>query len=233
MEDFDKFDIHKSYMEFFDLETLKELNGIFEIISLENYTPSFPNIFKALQMDLKKNKVLLLGMDPYPQEGVATGLAFQVNLNSWENKLVNSSLKNIVKLLYKTYNGEVQNIEFIRDKITNNEFPLLPPNELFEKWQDEGVLLLNSALTTRIGVPGSHIKYWKNFIVKLIKFIDEKNPNLIWLLWGGKAQSFEKYIKYGKIIKHNHPAICGNLNNPKDFLNGSSFIETKHLISWI
>lgn len=227
------FKIHSSYNDFFTKEIISELNDILKIIEQESFTPQFENIFRALQTDLKNNKVVLLGMDPYPQEGVATGLAFQVNISNWDDKRINTSMKNILKLLYKTYFGSVESIDFIRNEIKNRTFDLLPPNELFFKWQDEGVLLLNSALTTKTGIPGAHIKYWKKFIIKLIKYIDDNNHNLTWLLWGGKAQFFEKYISKGSIIKHNHPAICGKMDNPKDFLNGNSFSDTMDKINWV
>ena len=90
-----------------------------------------------------------------------------------------------------------------------------------------GVIFLNTALTTKIGKAGAHINLWKPFTEKLLSFIGKKNPSLTYLLWGGKAQKFEKFIVSGKIVKHNHPAICGKLHNPQDFLNGVSFIETK------
>ena len=224
--------IHFSYHEFFDDETLNFIENILNIIG-EDYTPIKENIFKVFRYDLNQAKVLLLGMDPYPQKGVATGLSFEVELESWGDPKVNTSLKNMLKLIYKSYYGEILSIEELREKISKREFRILSPDKLFKEWASEGVIFLNTALTTKIGNAGAHINLWKPFTEKLLGFIGKKNPNLTYLLWGGKAQKFEKFIVSGKIVKHNHPAICGKLHNPQDFLNGVSFIETKNDIDWI
>jgi uracil-DNA glycosylase len=228
-----EFNIHPSYDGFFTGEKISQLEWILDVVSKDHYTPDKNDIFKALQMDLKEKKVLLLGMDPYPQEGVATGLAFEVKANSWNDKQVNTSLKNMLKLIYKTYYKELLGIEELRIKINSGEFPILPPNRLFESLSRNGVLFLNTALTTRVGKPGAHIDVWKNFVVDLIKYIDESNKGIIYLLWGSKAEKYRRYIKNGRVITHNHPAICGKLENPNDFLNGKSFEYTKNMINWL
>lgn len=222
--------IHDSYHEFFTWKIIREIEGIMG--SINNYTPAREDIFKVFRNNLSRVRVVLLAMDPYPQKGVATGLAFEVENNSWMDKGVNTSLKNMVKLIYKTYVGEIPAIDRLREEIKNNTFDILPPNELFKFWESQGVLLLNTALTVEIGNSGSHIKLWENFTEKLMGFIEEKNNNLIFLLWGAKAGKYKKYIKRSQVIEQNHPAICGNLKNPKDFLNGDSFEKTRNLIDW-
>ncbi|MCS5423164.1 MULTISPECIES: uracil-DNA glycosylase [Psychrilyobacter] len=222
--------IHDSYHEFFTLEIIHEIEGIMGTIS--NYTPPKKDIFKVFRDDLSRVRVVLLAMDPYPQEGVATGLAFEVEKDSWMDKGVNTSLKNMVKLIYKTYIGEIPAIDRLRSEIKDKTFEILPPNELFKSWESQGVLLLNTALTVEIGKSGSHIKLWENFTEKLIGFLERKNNNLIFLLWGAKAGKYKKYIERSQIIEHNHPAICGNLKNQKDFLNGESFEKTREIIDW-
>lgn len=224
--------IHPSYHEFFTEDMVDFIGGILESIG-DDYTPIRENIFKVFTYDLKNSKVLLLGMDPYPQKGVATGLSFEVPAKSWLDRSVNTSLKNMLKLIYKSYHGRILNMEELREKISSEEFQLLPPNKIFKKWSEEGVIFLNTALTTRTGKAGAHIGLWKPFTERLLKFIGKNNGDLIYLLWGGNAQKFEKMIVSGKIIKHNHPAICGKLDNPKDFLNGISFTETKNDVNWI
>ncbi len=222
--------IHDSYHEFFTWKIIREIEGIMG--SINNYTPAREDIFKVFRGDLSRIRVVLLAMDPYPQRGVATGLAFEVEKDSWMDKGVNTSLKNMVKLIYKTYIGEIPAIDRLREEIKDKTFDILPPNELFKSWESQGVLLLNTALTVEIGNSGSHIKLWGNFTEKLMGFIEEKNNNLIFLLWGAKAGKYKRYIERSQIIEHNHPAICGNLKNPKDFLNGESFEKTRDIIDW-
>jgi len=227
-----KYGIHSSYYDFFNERQIKNIEKILETISSDEFSPKESDIFKVFKRDLFSRKVVLLGMDPYPQKSVATGRAFEVLEESWSSKKVNTSLKNMLKLIYKSYLGEIPTVAKLRQEIEKGSFIILPPNRLFTHWEDQGVLLLNTALTVKLGKAGSHIKIWKEFTRELLEYLGEKNPELIYFLWGGKAKEFEKYI-VGEIIKHNHPAICGNLKNPNDFLNGESFIRTKEIINWL
>ena len=91
---------------------------------------------------------------------------------------------------------------------------------------------MNSALTTVVGKAGEHHGFWNNFTKELLEYISIKNNSVVYFLWGKDAELFEKNILSGDIIKHNHPAICGNLENEKDFLNGISFRNTVNIINW-
>lgn len=229
-----KYSIHDDYFDFFTFDRTKEIEQFFYKLERENveYTPNKENIFKAFKSSLATRKVVLIGKDPYFQKGVATGLAFEVKKESWSDHLINTSLKNILKLIYKTYSGKLEDINEIREKIEKNIFKILKPSELFEHWEKEGVLLINSALTTVVGKAGEHHYFWNDFTHNLIQFISTKNNRIIYLLWGKDAEIFQKDILCGDIIKHNHPAICGNMSNEKDFLNGNSFSDTAHIINW-
>ena len=70
-------------------------------------------------------------------------------------------------------------------------------------WENQGVFLLNTALTVETGKPGSHINYWRFFTEALLKFLSKENP-VIWLLWGKVAQRYEMYIDKPFILK-NYP----------------------------
>lgn len=230
-----KYNINNEYREFFSLDKVIYLeNHINELKDSNNeFAPLEENIFKALSDPISNRKVCIFGKDPYYQKGVATGLAFEVNNNNWNSSDVNTSLKNILKLIFKTYTNKLADINDIRNEINNKTFDILPPNQLFKSWKKQGVLLLNSALTTEINSSGKHHKLWNEFTIELIKYISSKNKNIIYLLWGKDAMLLEKYITNGNIIKHNHPAICGKLDNEKDFLNGKSFEDTKNIINWL
>lgn len=232
-DDFIKeFQIHESYHDFFTSDTVDEISDILKKIG-DDYTPERRSIFRVFSENLLDKKVLLLGMDPYPQKGIATGFSFEVPFASWNDKRVNTSLKNMLKLIYKSYYGDILDIKTLRERIDFGEFPILPPNEAFINWSKEGVIFLNTALTVRIGKAGSHLNLWKGFTQRLLSYIGKRNPDLTYLIWGGKAEKFLPYIQSENIIIHNHPAICGNLSNPKDFMNGTSFLLTKEIIHWI
>lgn len=229
-----KYNIDESYRAFFNIEKVSNIQNFINNLNFENreYTPSEEKIFRALEMKIEDIKVCILGKDPYFQKGVATGLAFEVNKNSWNDESINTSLKNILKLIYKTYTGEIKDINYIRKMIENNKFKILAPNLLFESWMKQGVLLLNSSLTTLVGSAGMHHKFWTPIIRELIEYISSKNENITYLLWGNDAIVFEKNVLKGNIIKHNHPAIVGKLDNPNDFMNGKSFDNTKDIVNW-
>ena len=229
-----KYNIDESYRDFFNIEKVSNIQNFINNLNFESkeYTPIEEKIFRAFEMKVEDIKVCILGKDPYFQKGVATGLAFEVNKDSWNDESINTSLKNILKLIYKTYTGEIKDINYIRKMIENNKFKILAPNLLFESWMKQGVLLLNSSLTTLVGSAGMHHKFWTPIIKELIEYISSKNNNITYLLWGNDAIIFEKNILNGNIVKHNHPAIVGKLDNPNDFMNGKSFEATKNIVNW-
>lgn len=231
----EKNNIHKDYHDFFDVEMVTEIENFINKLNINNtsYAPQQHLIFKALQTPLSTKKVCILGKDPYHQSNVATGLAFEVRKKSWSDKEINTSLKNILKLLYYSYTGKRAEIDVIRQEIDNGKFKILSPDRLFKSWELQGVLLLNTAFTVLLGKSGSHHKFWNVISQKLLRYISTKNSDIVYLLWGKDALQFDKYILSDKKIVHNHPAICGQLDVEKDFLNGKSFIETKEIINWL
>ena len=227
--------IHKDYLEFFTVDRVSEIENFIRRMEIQKvkFVPKRENIFRAFSDSISSRKVCLLGKDPYFQPNVATGLSFEVKKNSWMDPEVNTSLKNMLKLIYKTYMGTIKDINEIRNEIESNKFIILQPDKIFGNWKEQGVLLINSALTTIENEAGRHHKFWNTFTEDLIEYLSTKNRDIIFLLWGKDAQIFEKNIKNDKIIKHNHPAICGNLENEADFMNGKSFELTKDVIEWL
>ena len=227
--------IHKDYLEFFTVDRVSEIENFIRRMEIQKvkFVPKRENIFRAFSDSMSSRKVCLLGKDPYFQPNVATGLSFEVKKNSWMDPEVNTSLKNMLKLIYKTYMGTIKDINEIRNEIESNKFVILQPDKIFGNWKEQGVLLINSALTTIENEAGRHHKFWNTFTEDLIEYLSTKNSEIIFLLWGKDAQIFEKNIKNDKIIKHNHPAICGNLENEADFMNGKSFELTKDVIEWL
>ena len=235
MEFMEKYNIHEDYYDFFTVEKVAAINSFIKCMEIRKieYTPKNEYIFKALRSSLSSRKVCILSNEPYSQGEIATGLAFEVKNTSWVNHEINISLKNILKLLYKTYNGKMENIEKIRKEISHNEFNILPPNELFKSWEKQGVLLLNSSLTAIEEKTGEHNKFWHPFTRDLMEYISTKNKNMVHLLWGKDAEQFEKNILNGEIIKSNHPAKGGHSEGEKDFLKGDFFEKTKDIINWL
>ena len=235
MEFMEKYNIHEDYYDFFTVEKVTAINSFIKCMEIRKieYIPKNEYIFKALRSSIFSRKVCILSNEPYSQGEIATGLAFEVKNTSWVNHEINISLKNILKLLYKTYTGKMEDIEKIRKEICHNEFNILPPNELFKSWEKQGVLLLNSSLTAIEEKTGEHNKFWHPFTRDLMEYISTKNENMVYLLWGKDAEQFEKNILNGEIIKSNHPAKGGHSEGEKDFLKGDFFEKTKDIINWL
>ncbi|NLK62657.1 MAG: uracil-DNA glycosylase [Fusobacteria bacterium] len=231
---FIKYNIHLDFKEFFTEEYITKIENFLDNLEGEKieFVPKREDIFKVFNVSISSIHILIMGMDPYRQKNVATGLAFEVLYDNWDHKEINSSLKNILKLLYYSYENKIKNIDYIRDDINQNKFLINKPDKLFKLWKESGVFLINSALTTILNKSGSHLQFWNEIIENLITYISTKNPNIIYFLWGKNAQNFEKQIKFGTIYKSNHPAICGNLSNKNDFMNSKCFFHTKDLINW-
>ena len=235
MEFMEKYNIHEDYYDFFTVEKVTAINSFIKCMEIRKieYIPKNEYIFKSLRSSISSRKVCILSNEPYSQGEIATGLAFEVKNTSWVNHEINISLKNILKLLYKTYAGKMEDIEKIRKEICHNEFNILPPNELFKSWEKQGVLLLNSSLTAIEEKTGEHNKFWHPFTRDLMEYISTKNENMVYLLWGKDAEQFEKNILNGEIIKSNHPAKGGHSEGEKDFLKGDFFEKTKDIINWL
>lgn len=217
-----KIDINESWNNFFTNEIKEELSLI-EIKIGNNFTPLPINIFRVMQRNIIDFKCCILGQDPYPQEGVATGRAFEVGtVNDWNDKRINTSLKNILKVINKNAlnKKDIPAIEDVRNDILSGAFSILSPDKIFADWEKQGVLLLNTSLTCEKGSTeksNSHKDYWVGFSKSLIQYIEKCNPEIIWLLWGKNAFNFTQGI-----VKNYFDCDHPRLNNKS---NGSFFYE--------
>lgn len=150
--------------------------------------PPSPLIFNAFNLTPFDNvKVVILGQDPYHNDGQAHGLAFSVP----DGIQKPPSLQNIFKELNQDLNIPI------------------PTNGNLEKWGKEGVLLLNASLTVRAHEAASHAKIgWQRFTDAAIKALSDKKQNLVFILWGNYAIAKENLIDHNKhlILKTVHPS---------------------------
>lgn len=130
------------------------------------YFPQKQNVFRVFEMPVDKVKVVILGQDPYPNLGDAIGLSFVNGTNKRP-----ASLRNIIQELESEGYDEPD----------------------IHGWEEQGVFLLNTALTVEANKAGSHLQYWEPFTQSVIKFLSYTNP-CIWVLWGRKAQDFKRFI---------------------------------------
>lgn len=151
--------------------------------------PHPKNIFAAFdQTSFDQVKVVILGQDPYHGASQAHGLSFSV-VEGVRNP---PSLQNIFKELESDLGVEV----------TNNSGDL-------SRWAKQGVLLLNSTLTVRAGIPGSHQgKGWEQFTDAVIQALSSKREHLVFILWGNYAKAKGAHIDRSKhlVIESPHPS---------------------------
>lgn len=178
-------------------------------------------IFNALNMTpLDKIKVVILGQDPYHDDGQAMGLSFSVP----RDMKVPPSLKNI----YKELNADPDIDGFIT-----------PDHGCLEKWAKNGVLLLNATLTVTAHQPNSHSKYgWQSLTDAIIRLVSETQQGVVFILWGGFAHKKEKLIDQKKhaAIKTAHPSPLsfGKFINCRCFSNANGELEKfkKSPVDW-
>ncbi len=230
-----------TWNELMDDETFALLESIQEKLG-NNYTPELKNVLRFMNNDLNKIKICILGQDPYfslvDDECVAIGRAFQPNnLVDWSQPYRQVSLKNMVRLIHKSVTGidayeKIKKYKDIVGEIQTSMFMIKPPREWFDSMEEQGVLFLNRYLTTEIGTANAHRNIWDHFMAKVIQYIDQKKPDLIWFLWGNEAIQCEDLLKHGQIYKSRHPMMCSS-KYEDDFLKAVCFKETMHLVNWL
>ena len=132
-------------------------------------------------------EVVILGQDPYHGPHQAHGLCFSVPGDVAKPP----SLKNIIK--------EIQS-----DTKTNKD-----TDGDLTNWAKQGVLLLNTTLTVRSGIAGSHQNNgWEIFTDKVIETISKEKENVVFLLWGNYAINKKRLIDSSKhlILEAPHPS---------------------------
>ncbi len=181
--------------------------------------PDQEDVFNAFNYcTIDKLKVVLIGQDPYHGKGQANGLCFSVN----PDQNYPPSLRNIFKEL-------------------KTDVSIEPENGDLRHWAKQGVLMLNTVLTVRDGQVNSHAGLgWEKFTKAVIKKISEEKKGIVFLLWGGYAQKFEKLIDAEQhcILKSGHPsplsANRGFWFENKHFSQTNIYLKSKEdsVIDW-
>ena len=133
--------------------------------------PCYPpgnQIFNAFNLcPFDKVKVVILGQDPYHEEGQAEGLCFSVADGvQWPPSLQN---------IFKEIEGDLHRPA--------------PATGSLRRWAEQGVLLLNSTLTVRAHQAASHAgQGWETFTDAVVRLLSDERENLVFLLWGSYAQ---------------------------------------------
>ena len=173
--------------------------------------PKPENVFNAINIVKFDNvKVVIIGQDPYHNPKQAHGLSFSVE----EDITIPPSLQNI----YKELNSDIG--------------CHIPNNGNLTKWANQGVLLLNSVLTVEENKPNSHKgNGWEMITTEIIKLLSKREDPVVFLLWGGNAKAFSKYIDTNKhyILTAVHPSPLSA--NQGGWFGCKHFSQTNEILS--
>lgn len=179
--------------------------------------PPYGFLFKAFELvPFSLVRVVILGQDPYHNDGQAEGLAFSIP----QGINLPPSLKNIFK--------ELANDLGVKRDINDGSLV---------SWAEQGVLLLNSILTVVAHMPSSHSKIgWEEFTDSVIQKISDEHAHIVFILWGKYAESKEGLINSKKhlVLKAAHPSPfsaykgffgCNHFSKCNDYLKKKGIQE--------
>lgn len=153
----------------------------------QKYYPPPGQEFRAFHLTpLARVRVVIIGQDPYAEEGQAMGMSFSVPFGV----KVPPSLRNI----YKELSTDISNFK-------------IPDHGDLTYWAVQGVFLLNKDLTVPPNNYNGHSGWWESFLKDVIIALRKARPKTIFLLWGRSAQSLADDITAKKrILTASHPS---------------------------
>lgn len=158
--------------------------------------PRIADVFRAFRLcPLSRMRVMVIGQDPYNNylnnKPVATGVAFANNKDTKEEDYSPS-------------------LEVLRESIIDFSLPhgRINFDPSLEKWEEQGVVMLNASLTCQMGEPLSHTLLWMPFMQSLLTNVSESLVGIVFVLLGNSAKSLEPFIdkQFHHIIKEKHPS---------------------------
>ncbi|ERJ12483.1 uracil-DNA glycosylase [Haloplasma contractile] len=176
---------------------------------LHTIYPLQEHIYKAFELcSFNDTKVVILGQDPYHQPNQANGLSFSVS----KEVDIPKSLKNIYKELENDLNIKT------------------PTHGDLNCWAKQGVLLLNTFLTVKQNLPGSHREIgWELFTNQVISELNKKSDPIVFVLWGKQAQK-----KNVLVTNKNHLSIHSPHPSPlsayRGFFNSKPFTTVNNFL---
>lgn len=175
------------------------------------FTPPLKSIFKAFEeCPIDQLKVVIVGQDPYPQFGVADGISFSCsNTNELQ-----PSLNYIFNEINRTcYNGQPECTDV---NLT--------------RWSNQGILMLNTALTTTVGKSGQHYHIWKPFTAFLFDYLTWNQTGLVYIYLGKEARDWSESVNdYNYKLFASHPASAAYLKS-KSWDSQNVFNKTNEIV---
>ena len=213
--------IHESWIPFFEQEFNKPyISQLMLFLEQEKQAntiiyPQEKHWFKVFEKPLNDIKVIIIGQDPYFNEGQAMGLSFSVPVD----QKIPPSLRNIYKELASDLSQ-----------------PICEHGDLSRWFAQESIFLLNASLTVKAGHAGSHLKKgWQQFSKAVIEHINQRCSHCVFLAWGAFAHKCCEHIDDSThcVIKTSHPSPLGAYKQMKTapaFLGSKCFSQVNHYL---
>jgi uracil-DNA glycosylase len=179
-----------------------------EIAAGRTYLPAGEHVLRAFKQPFHDVRVLIVGQDPYPTPGHAVGLSFSV---APDVRPIPKSLVNI----YKEYADDLGHP--------------LPANGDLTPWAEQGILLLNRALTVQPGKSNSHQgKGWEDVTEQAIKALAARSEPMVAILWGRNARNLRPMLGEVPCIESAHPSPLSAHNG---FFGSRPFSRANQLLA--
>jgi uracil-DNA glycosylase len=182
-----------------------------QVIADPLIVPPADKVMRAFTMPLEEVKVLIVGQDPYPTPGHAIGLSFAV---AAEVTPLPRSLQNIMREL--------------RDDLGKQ----LTTGGNLQRWESQGVMLLNRHLSTSGGASAAHFDAgWTQFTDAAIRVLNRaRGGSLVAILWGNEAISLRSLLPDAQVISSAHPSP---LSARKGFFGSRPFSKANDALRFV
>jgi uracil-DNA glycosylase len=175
--------IDKSWQPLFAEHQL-ELVKIQNVITSQQIAPAYENVLRVFNYPISHYRAVIVGQDPYPTPGFATGLAFSV---SRQVTKLPASLRNIFS-------------EYVSD--TGFSYPV---NGDLSHWASNGVALLNSSLTLNLDDKSEHLNIgWQRITADALDLL--ASNGCVAILWGSQAQKIGSKFSNSQQVSSVHPS---------------------------
>jgi uracil-DNA glycosylase len=167
-------------------------------INGKKFTPQLKDIFKAFEeCPYKDLKVVFLGQDSYPGKDIADGLAFSCSYTKEAQPTLQALLDEVNRTVNEGFN--------------------ISTNPDLTRWANQGVLLINTALTTTTYKVGQHYIIWQPFMAYLFDVLTWYNPGTIYVYFGKKASEWKNAVNDNNYkFELMHPATSYYREEPWD-----------------
>jgi uracil-DNA glycosylase len=178
----------------------------------KRFTPAIKNWFRAFEeCPVSELKVVMVGQDPYPGVNQADGIAFSLSTSTEMQPTLTYLFDAIDRTVYDNRGVVDRNMDLTR-------------------WSNQGLLMLNAALTTSVGKIGQHYNIWQPFLAYLFDYLTWHCPGLVYIYMGKQAQQWADAVNdnnYKFLLSHPASAYY---NNDKIWDCGDTFVKTTEIL---